>query len=358
MLHSIPEAGMKEYKTTAAIKAAMAELGLEELDTGTETGCAYRLRSGSSAPAICLRADIDAIENSGKMLHACGHDHHAAGLYGAALLLSDAGTELERDVIFLFQPAEEYVTGAKLIISGGFMEREKVGEIYGLHNIPTLPIGTAALAAGPIMAAKDSFEIKVKGRGGHGAMPELCADPIVASAAIISGLQTVISRNISSLDSAVITVSSIHSGSTDNLIEDEVCLCGSVRSLQPSARETVLRRMEELVRACSAAYGCEGYFSRVDGVPAVINHDGLHRAAKASAEKCFGAENVLSAKPQMISEDFSYYCECVPSFYAFVGSGVPGSENAPLHSGNYCAHEDTAIFSAEFFKSIVEYKSC
>lgn len=358
LLHSVPEEGLKEYKSTSAIKAAMAELGLEELDTGTQTGCAYRLRSGKPAPAICLRADIDAIESSGRMLHACGHDHHAAGLYGAAILLNELRDGLERDVVFLFQPAEEYVAGAKFIISSDFMEREGIGEIYGLHNMPNLPVGTAALAAGPLMAAKDSFEIKIKGRGGHGAMPELCADPIVASAAVITALQTVVSRNISSLDSAVVTVSSIHSGSTDNLIEDEVSLRGSVRSLQPAARETVLRRMESIVSACAAAYGCEGSFSLAGGVPAVINSESLYSAAKSAAEACFGAENVFSAKPQMISEDFSWYLASVPGFYAFVGSGVPGKENAPLHSAKFCAHDDTALYAAEFLCNIVMHKSC
>lgn len=356
-LHQIPELSLREYETTAVIKEAMLAQGFELLDVGTRTGAAFRLRTGKPGAAVCLRADIDGIEaeeaadrplrsaHPGRM-HACGHDVHSAGLYGAALMLNALRHSLQRDVIFLFQSAEEYAVGAQAVIKSGFFDRENVAVVYGLHNMPSMPVGTAAIAAGPVMAAKDSFRIEICGRGGHGAMPEQCADPIVAAASLISMLQTVVSRNTSPLDSVAITVSAIHSGSTDNRVEDAVQLLGSMRSLQSGARTRAQARMETIVLHCAAAHGCTGHLEFTGGVPAVVNAPSLLPGVQTAAERALGRENVTQARPVMISEDFSHYCRIRPAFFCFLGSGAAGRENAPLHSGSYLAHEDTAFHAA------------
>ena len=359
-LHRHPERSSVEYRTTERIRAAMGGLELEERGIGMPTGAAFRLCTGRKGPVICLRADIDGLpvqeaesheersEEAG-MMHACGHDVHAAGLYGAALALCAERESLGGDVIFLFQPSEESEEmgqGAEGICKSGFFAREGISAAFGLHNMPSMPIGTIGVGQGPVMAAKDSFRISIQGRGGHGAMPEQCCDPIVAAAAVVMALQPVVSRGISPLDAAVVTVSAIHGGDADNVIGDGVSMGGSIRSLQPEARSTVIRRMEEIVQNCSAAYGCIGEIRFTSGVPATINAPELVEIAEKAAGMTAEAAHVLRAAPVMISEDFAYYGQRLPAFFYFLGSGMPGRENAPLHSADFCAHPDTALYGA------------
>lgn len=359
-LHSIPELSGSEYETTALIKSAVSPLKLEELPLPCETGAAFRLRGSGGGKTVCLRADIDALpvtepaenrvcsQRGGKM-HACGHDAHAAGLFGAALALSGTRRRLSGDVIFLFQPAEETTEGALAIVESGFLEREGVSAVFGLHNLPDMPVGDIAVATGAVMAAKDSFEIIIHGKSGHGAMPETACDPIVASAAVINAIQTVVSRSISPLDSAAVTVSSIHCGSTDNRIEDKAVMRGSIRTVHPATRERVMERLRLIVESCAAAYGCAGSFTLMGGVPAVINSAEYLPLCTSAAS---AAGRVIPAAPVMISEDFAYYGARVPVFFCFVGSGVPGRENAPLHSAEYYPHEDTPVHSAALLANI------
>lgn len=359
-LHKNAEPSGSEVQTTALLKRALAPLPMEELPLPTKTGLAYRLRGGKAGETVLLRADIDALavpepernepcsRNPGTM-HACGHDAHAAGLFGAALALCERRERLRGDVIFLFQPAEETTEGAKAIVDSGFLASHGVGAAFALHNMPDMPVGEIGVAAGAIMAAKDSFAITIKGKGGHGAMPETANDPIVAAAAVISALQTVVSRNISPLDSAALTVASIQGGGTDNRIEDFVTMRGSIRSLEPGTRTRLLERVEKIVRSCAEAYGCEGAFALTGGVPAVINDERLLRRCAAAAA---AAGRRIPAKPVMISEDFAHYGVIVPAFFAFLGSGRPDGENAPLHSAAYRAHEDTPIYGAALLANI------
>lgn len=359
-LHKNAELSGSEFKTTEIINRAFAPLNMEKLPLPTETGAAFRLRGGGAGETVLLRSDIDAIavtEPEGNdpcsirtgCMHACGHDIHMAGLFGAAQALSHMRQSLCGDVIFLFQPAEETTQGAKAIADSGFLERENVRAAFALHNMPDMQVGEIGLAPGPVMAAKDSFEISIRGKGGHGAMPESTNDPIVAAAAVISALQTVVSRNISPLESAVVTVASIHGGSTDNRIEDLVTLRGSIRSHDPETRAVILRRCADIVRHCAVAYGCEGEFTLKGGVPAVINDEGLLKRCRDAAN---AVGTVIPAKPVMISEDFACYGRDIPLFFAFLGSGIPGADNAPLHSAGYRAHEDTPIYGAAFLANI------
>lgn len=350
--HRCPELGMEERETTALIRQRMGALGLEEIDLGLETGAAFRLAGTGAGKTVVLRADIDGLpvteppENQNRSthpgrMHACGHDVHMAALYGAALLLLGRGGATG-DVVFLFQPAEETTAGAASVIASGLLERVRAGCVLGLHNMPSMPAGVIGVREGPLMAAKDSFLITIHGRGGHGAMPEQCADPIVAAAAVISAIQTIVSRNVAPLDTAVISVCSIHGGHADNRIEDAVTLTGSFRTFRRETRALVMERLERLACGCAQAYGCTAEIAFSDETPPVVNDALLLGAATRAAE---AVGQAVRPDMVMISEDFSAYCERVPSFFFFLGSAAD-EHAAPLHSAAYRAHPDTALYGA------------
>lgn len=350
--HRCPELGKEEHETTALIRRQMLALGTEELETGLPTGAAFRFRGSGAGRTVVLRADIDGLpveepENSpirsaypGRM-HACGHDVHMASLYGAAMLLKERG-ELPGDVVFLFQPAEETTGGAASVIASGLLECVGANCVIGLHNMPSMPVGVVGVREGALMSAKDSFRITIHGRGGSGAAPEKCADPIVASAAVIVGIQTIVSRNVSPLDMAVVSVCSIHGGRTDNRIEDGVTLDGSFRTFRRETRTLIMERLRRIAADCAQGYDCTATVVFSDETPAVVNDASLLGAATraANAVGC-----VVRPELAMISEDFSAYCERVPSFFFFLGSGE-NENSAPLHSANYRAHPDAALYGA------------
>lgn len=357
LLHTIPELALEEEQTTAVLRQLMERLPVEELKLPTATGAAFRLRCGKDAAAVCLRADIDGLAAEeaqshalrsripGRM-HACGHDVHMASLYGAALTLAERRRELERDVIFLFQPSEETASGAKPICDSGFLEENRVEAVYGLHNMPNLTVGTVEVGPGQVMAAKDSFTITVTGRSGHGATPEKTRDPIVAGAAIVTAAQSIVSRNLSPLEGAVVSITSIHCGHNDNRIEDSLTMEGSARTLSEEARHTVHSRLEEIAEFTARAYGCGASVAWKQSHPGVVNSERLLGSAIDAAREVFGEDDILGVEKKMISEDFCYYGQHVPAFFFFLGSGFPDRENAPLHSALFEAHPDTAVYGA------------
>ena len=222
-LHQYPEMSFKEYETTAYIKEKLTGWGIEILDIGLETGVVGYLKGGKEGPCIALRADIDGLpvkeessyafpsKNEGKM-HACGHDTHMASLLGAAHILADMREQIQGSVKFLFQPAEEINLGAKKMMSLHCLESPKVSAVFGMHNSPEIPIGTVAVKKGPLMAAVDRIIFTIKGKGGHGGIPQRNVDPIVAAAAVIQAAQTIVSRNVSPLDSAVVSICNVKAG--------------------------------------------------------------------------------------------------------------------------------------------------
>lgn len=375
--HRCPERGMEEFETSALIRGALLPLGLEEIPLGLPTGVAFRLRTGKDGPITGLRADIDGLpveeapehkvrsEHPG-MMHACGHDVHIAGLYGAALALSAARESLAGDVVFLFQPAEETTFGARAVLDAGLLDRVPIESMFGLHNMPSMPVGTIGVRQGPLMAAKDSFVLTIHGRGGHGAVPEECCDPIVAAAAVISAFQTIVSRNVAALDSAVISVCSIHGGSADNRIEDDVTMTGGVRTLRIETRALVQRRMREMAEHCAAAYGCTATLTFEDSASPLINAAALLPDAMRAAQRTVPEAQIVRPEPAMISEDFADYCNRLPSFFFFIGSGAAmdggdtgvgaahaSADAAPLHSAQYLAHADTALYGAALLANTV-----
>lgn len=241
-LHQYPELSMEEFQTTRLIRGWLSEAGLSFMDLDLPVGVVAEVAGEKPGPTIALRADIDALPVTeetglpfasrvpGKM-HACGHDFHTAAMIGAAILLQRHAAHLKGRVRFLFQPGEERAEGARVLIEAGALNG--VSGILGMHNKPDLPVGTVGIRVGPLMASADRFEIRVKGRGGHGAIPERAVDPIVAASAVVTGLQTVVSRNISPLESAVVSVCRIQAGTTWNVIPDDAVLEGTVRTFHP-----------------------------------------------------------------------------------------------------------------------------
>ncbi|HZG80221.1 MAG TPA: amidohydrolase, partial [Brevibacillus sp.] len=279
-LHQYPELSGEERKTTAKLQEWLAEAGIQTVDYGLATGVIADIGEGNNGPIIALRADIDALpiqeetglpyasRNQGKM-HACGHDFHTAALLGAAILLKNKESELQGKVRLIFQPAEEKAVGALQVIESGALEGVKA--ILGLHNKPDLPVGTIGIKEGPLMAAADGFVLEVKGQGTHAAVPEVGVDPIVAASQIVTSLQSIVSRNLSSLQQAVVSVTRFHSGTSWNVIPENAVLDGTIRTFEEDARATVRERFEQIVEGVSAAYQVKTQLRWIQGPPAVRN---------------------------------------------------------------------------------------
>lgn len=275
-LHQYPELSNEEFETTKSIRAWLEEAEIRILDYPLATGVVAEVGGRKPGPVIALRADIDALpvqeetglpfasKIPGKM-HACGHDFHTAALIGTAYALKEKENELEGTVRLIFQPAEEKAKGAKQVIDAGALEG--VQAIFGMHNKPDLPVGTVGIKGGPLMAAADGFAVEIEGKGSHAAVPEAGLDPIVTAAHVITALQSVVSRNVSALQSAVISVTQLHSGASWNVIPDRAVLEGTIRTFDETVRERVLERFSQVVEGVTAALGASAGVRWIEGPP-------------------------------------------------------------------------------------------
>ena len=354
-LHRHPELSFQERRTTALLQEKLTQLALELVDLGMETGVVALLRGGKPGGTVALRADIDAIAQQEAahdgalscvdgVMHGCGHDFHTAGLYGAASLLCQRRDTLPGSVVFLFQPAEEVTKGAQAMLDHGLLEKlpEKPRCLFGLHNRPELPAGTIAVMEGPVMAGKSHFTITLHGKSGHGGSPHKCTDVIVAGAAVVNALQTVVSRDTDPLDSLVCSVLSIHAGTPDNFVPDLLTMTGSIRFHQESAHQRARQRLEELTLGVAAAYGCTAEVAFHPGVPATVNGPELTLLARKAAVGLVGQDKVVSPRPDMGSEDFAVFGQQIPAFFYWLGSGVPGAENPCWHNEHFRT-DDSAL---------------
>ncbi len=362
-LHAHPETAFEEHRTSDFVAARLEEFGLKVHRGLAGTGLVASLegkRSGSHT--IALRADMDALDvaernhfdhasqNPGKM-HACGHDGHTTMLLGAARYLAEtrnfAGT-----VRFIFQPAEENEGGGRVMIEEGLFEKFPAEAVFGMHNWPGLPTGTFAVREGPILAAFDIFELTVKGKGSHAAMPHLGVDPVVAAAQIVSALQTIASRMVSPLDSAVVTVTQIHGGDTWNVIPDEVVLRGTCRSFKPevqAATETAIRRIAEGVAGALGASVEMRYERRY---PPTVNSAAETILAADTAADIVGESKVnRDATPSMGAEDFAFMLGEKPGCYILVGNG---EDAANLHNPHYDFNDEILPLGASYWARLVE----
>jgi amidohydrolase len=359
-LHRHPELGFEVHRTAGVVAERLRALGAEVRTGVGKTGVVGILRAARAAgPAVLLRADMDALpvqEVPGRpygsqvpgRMHACGHDGHTAMLLGAAQLLAGRPTALPRDVVLLFQPAEEGGGGAQAMIADGALELAPVGSAYALHLWSPFPAGTVRVRVGPIMAAQDEFTGRILGRGGHGALPHEALDPIVTAAHALTALQTVVARSIDPVEPAVVTVGSFHGGSAPNVIPDEAVLEGTLRSFSEPVREMLRRRVREVLEGTAAAHGCRAEMELRPGYPAVVNAAEPVARVRAAAKEVFGPEGVLDTAPLAAAEDFAYFGQKVPAAFVLVGAGNAAlGITAPHHASDFDLDESVLPLGAE-----------
>lgn len=365
-LHAHPETAFEETRTASKIADLLNAWGLEVHTGIAGTGVVGVLRGaiegGASSPSIGFRADMDALHliekteldyrstHPGKM-HACGHDGHVAMLLGAAQLL--AKKRNFRGVInFIFQPAEENEGGGRRMVEDGLFERFPCDSVWAVHNWPELPLGHAAVRPGPMMAAFDRFEIKVQGKGGHGAMPHLTVDPIVIAAQIVGALQTIVSRQIPASEAAVVSVTRINAGHTDNVIPDACILGGTVRTFSTSVQDRVKAAMETIACSIAHAQGGQAQLTYAYGYPATINAPHEAQIAAAAAASVLGADKVLcDLPPSMAGEDFAFMLAERPGAYLWLGQNR-GPGDAMVHSPHYDFNDALLALGAGYWLAL------
>ncbi|MBO5565921.1 MAG: amidohydrolase [Succinivibrio sp.] len=352
-LHEHPELSYREFNTTKRLADCLRDNGIEILPYTLETGVVGTIGHGEKT--VALRADIDALPvseatalpykslNEGVM-HACGHDSHAAIMLGAALLLKEQEAELKGTVRVIFQPGEEAPGGAGAIIDAGALDG--VGAIFGVHCTPMYEVGTLGLAGGPTHAAVEKFELEFSGRGTHAAHPNLGTDSIVAAAHFISAVQSIVSREIDPIDSAVVSITHIEAGSTWNVIPEKVFLEGTVRTYTKESREIAKRRLSEIAGGIASTFKLEALLKWTVEIPATFNDYQLLTLARESAlEEGF---SVKEAPRSLGGEDFSLYQEKIPGFFTLVGTG----KSCPLHNPKFKVDPKAIYPAARYVASL------
>lgn len=361
--HATPEFGFEEKDTAARIAATLRELGLDEVVEGVGgTGVVGTLRKGTSNRVVALRADMDALRISEQgsksykstkpgIMHACGHDGHIAMLLGAAKLLTEDG-DFDGTVRFIFQPAEEWGQGAVTMLDDGLMEKFPFDEIYGLHNMPGYPVGQFLTRPGAIMSAEDNFKITLRGRGGHASRPHTTNETMVAACALVTNLQTIVSRRLNPNAVAVVSVTEITTDGTRNALPGFSQILGDVRSFDTSVSASIEEQMRIISEGTALAHNLEVEVDYTNEFIPLINDAVITEEALAAARTVFGDGGVLiSEEPITASEDFSHYLNHVPGCFAFIGNG---EDSPPLHSPNYDFNDAALIGGSRFFTEVVQ----
>jgi hippurate hydrolase len=364
-LHAHPEFGFEEKRTAAFVAAKLREFGLDDVTEGVGgTGVVGTLKRGSGNRAVALRADMDALRISEQstvpyrsgnpgIMHACGHDGHTAMLLGAAKLLAGEGG-FDGTVRFIFQPAEEWGRGALAMLDDGLMQRFPFDEIFGLHNMPGLPIGYFETRAGPIMSAEDNFEIVLSGLGGHAARPHSGNETLVAACALVTNLQTIVSRRLSPADIAVVSVTELITDGTRNALPGLARILGDARSFRPEVSAGIERQMRIIAAGTAAAYNVSAEVNYTREFVPLRNDAELVDAAFVAAKSVFEPGNIgVSREPMTASEDFARFLDHVPGCFVFLGNG---EASAPLHNSSYDFNDDGLVFGANFHAAIARQR--
>jgi amidohydrolase len=346
--HMHPELSLQEFETAAYIERELRALNLDEVRTGVgKTGILGTLRGGRPGPVTLLRADIDALpvteaaeveykSTKPGAMHACGHDAHIAILLSAAKELARRRADVPGTLVFCFQPGEEGYAGNKLMIEDGALENPHVERCFALHVFSGLEVGKIGVRDGAFFASSDEFHLHIRGKGGHGAMPERAIDPIVAGAHFVTMLQTIVSREIAPKDPAVFTVGKFHAGSTFNVIPNEAEMEGTVRSFDRDVRKSMPERMERILRGLSEAMRVEYDLNYRYGYPPTVNDPAMNGIVREVGAQMLGPENVIYPHDiVMWAEDMSYMLEERPGAYFIVGARGPERGIFPQHSANY-----------------------
>jgi amidohydrolase len=355
-LHRIPETAFTEKKTSAYVTEYLNREGLE-VQTGIATyGVVGLLKTGRPGPTLLLRADMDALpvtEETGLafasthkgVMHACGHDAHVAMGLVAATVLNRVKDELNGAIKFLFQPAEEGPGGAKPMIEEGVLENPKVDYSIGCHVWPEIPEGTIGVRSGPFMAAMDRFDIKIIGRGGHGAMPHMCVDALEVGTQVVNALQRISSRHMNPLEPAVVTVATFHAGTAFNIIPGDAKLSGTTRTFNLDIWNSWEERLEKVVRGVCESMGAEFELKFSKGYPPTINNDSMAELVRRCAQKVVGEDNVVEPELTMGGEDMSFFLE--QSKGCFYALGVGRQEFLPVHNPRFDFNEDVLALGLE-----------
>jgi hippurate hydrolase len=361
-LHSHPEFGFDEKRTAAFVARKLREFGLDEVVEGVGgTGVVGTLRRGGGNRSIALRADMDALRiaeqgdrpyrsQTAGVMHACGHDGHTAMLLGAARLLSEDG-DFDGTVRFIFQPAEEWGKGALAMLADGLMTRFPFDEIYGLHNMPGLPVGVFETRAGAIMSAEDNFEIVLKGVGGHAARPHSGNEVLVAACALVTTLQIIVSRRLDPTDIGVVSVTELLTDGTRNALPGLARILGDARSFRPEVSAAIEKQMRLIAEGTALAHNVSAEVNYTREFIPLLNDAALVEEAFAAADSVFPTKNIkVRREPMTGSEDFARFLDHVPGCFVFLGNG---EDSAPLHNPNYDFNDDGLIHGANFHASIV-----
>ncbi|MET0319234.1 MAG: M20 aminoacylase family protein [Duganella sp.] len=371
-LHAHPELCYEEQRTSDVIAEKLTAWGIPVIRGLGVTGVVGIIKNGTSARAIGLRADMDALpmqevntfehasRHSGKM-HACGHDGHTAMLLGAAKHLAEH-RHFDGTVYLVFQPAEEGGAGARRMIEDGLFEQCPMDAIYGMHNWPGIPAGHMSVVAGPMMASSNEFYLTIKGKGGHAAQPHKGIDPVMVAVQIAQSWQTIISRQKSPLDTAVLSITQIHAGSATNVIPDEARMVGTVRTFTVPVLDMIEQRMGEIAQHTAAAFGAEVEFRFRRNYPPLVNHPAETRFAVEVMKEVLGADKVDdNVEPTMGAEDFAYFLQAKPGCYMFIGNGEGdhrdgghGLGPCVLHNGSYDFNDNLLPVGASFWVKMVE----
>jgi amidohydrolase len=365
-LHEHPELLYDVHRTAGFVADRLREFGCDEVATGLgRTGVVAVIKgrkpaNGGDIKVIGLRADMDALpieeatnlsyasKTPGKM-HACGHDGHTAMLLGAARYLAET-RNFAGNAVVIFQPAEEGGAGADAMIKDGLMDRFGIENVYGMHNVPGIPVGSFAIRPGPMMAATDSIDIKIEGLGGHAARPHKCLDSVLVGAELVTALQSIVSRNVDPLDSAVISMCEFHAGNARNVIPQTAELRGTVRTLTPGVRALVEKRVREVVAGVAQMTGAKIDLVYARGYPVTVNHASQTEVAIQVAKQVAGDGNVHDMEPMMGAEDFAYMLESRPGAFIFCGNG----DTAGLHHPAYNFNDEAIVFGTSYWIKLVE----
>jgi hippurate hydrolase len=365
-IHEHPELLYDVHRTAAFVADRLREFGCDEVATGLgRTGVVGVIKGRKTAgngdvKVIGLRADMDALplneetglpyasKTPGKM-HACGHDGHTAMLLGAARYLAET-RNFAGNAVVIFQPAEEGGAGAAAMIKDGLMDRFAIDQVYGMHNGPGIPVGSFAIRPGPVMAATDSIDIKIEGLGGHAARPHKCIDSVLVGAQLITALQSIVSRNVDPLDSAVISMCEFHAGNARNIIPQSAELRGTVRTLTAEVRKLIEKRVHEVVAGVEQITGAKLTLNYERGYPVTVNHASQTDVAMQVAKEVAGDVNVHETPPLMGAEDFAFMLEARPGAFIFCGNG----DTAGLHHPAYNFNDEAIVYGTSYWIKLIE----
>ena len=366
-LHAHPELSLEEFNTSELVAEKLAEWGYAVTRELGKTGLVGSLTKGHSSRTIGLRADMGALpifETTelpwastvpGKM-HACGHDGHTTILLAAAKYIASPACQFNGTVHVIFQPAEEAIGGADLMIKDGLFERFPCDCVFALHNMPGLPVGKLGFYAGNFMASADTVKITIHGYGGHGAHPERAVDPILAGSALVMALQSIVARNVPPGETAVVTVGTFQSGIASNVIPESAVMELTVRAMKQEVRDLLIKRIHDITEFTAKSYGATSEIEVYDSYPVLTNSVEETAFAKALATELFGSEQVLeSISPMNASEDFAFMLQARPGCYFLLGNGEKGDKGGCMvHNPGYDFNDDIITTGASFFARLVE----